>query len=274
LNPQATEWFRHRFGLAPRGVALMMHGLNLNPDRMQPLVGLLTGAGFDVLMLSLRGHGDNFARCAGRSDSWARLRSFRSVSCAIWESEARGAYDLAQARAVRAGVPLALLGYSLGALLGVELQATGRGFERMVLLAPPLSLRRWLRLVRPLAEFPWLVLPSIAGADLLANAGTPMCAYKALLETFERFETRNGDGLDVPTLVLIDPGDELISFAGVAASVRARGLRRWHVQPIRKDAGTPRGIPHHLMIDERWVGPGAWAAIGRAVTGHLTADPP
>jgi pimeloyl-ACP methyl ester carboxylesterase len=271
--PNHIHWFESRLGAAPRGVALAAHGLNLNPDRMLPVVTMLTGAGLDVLRLSLRGHGANFTPCSGMADAKARLESFRSATREIWQAEVRSAWDHAHERARRAGVPLLMVGHSLGALLGVDLLADGAEFERMVLFAPALSLRRWHLLMAPLTPFPRLVIPSLAGSDIFANPGTPVAAYNALVEAVRRFETRNGAGINIPTLVVIDPGDELVSCAGIEEMIRARGLRRWRIHRVRKDAGVSRRIPRHLVLDRRSVGPGAWNAIGRAVAGHLAAGP-
>lgn len=273
MNPASPyDWLEHRTGGPLRGVALVMHGLNLDPQRMRPVAELLTGDGLDVLNLSLRGHGANFAPCDGVGETRARLRSFRAVTGELWEAEARSACELARERARQAGVQLVGVGYSLGALLAVALQAVGAGLDRMVLFAPPLSLPRWQKVLLPLTRFPRLMLPSLA-RGVLANPFTPMAAYKALLETFTRVTNRSWATLDIPTLVVIDPGDELVSFRGVDAVVRARGLQRWRFHTVRKDPGVTRGIPRHLLVDERWVGPAAWAGIRRAVTDHLARGP-
>ena len=55
----STRWFYSDTPGELRGVALVIHGLNLRPDRMQPIISKLTKSGIDVLGLSLRGHGEN-----------------------------------------------------------------------------------------------------------------------------------------------------------------------------------------------------------------------
>jgi hypothetical protein len=114
------------------------------------------------------------------------------------------------------------------------------------------------------------MLPSFA-PKVLANPFTPMAAYTALLETLTRLTGRSWAALDIPTLVVIDPGDELVSFRGVEAVVRRRGLRRWRFHTVRKDPGVPRRVPRHLLIEERWVGLRAWAGIRAAVNAHVAA---
>ena len=52
------NWFPSQTAAPPNGVALVIHGLNVRPDRMQPLIDCLNEAGIDCLSLALHGHGD------------------------------------------------------------------------------------------------------------------------------------------------------------------------------------------------------------------------
>jgi len=60
-----------------RGVALVVHGLNLKPERMGPIIRDLNKAGIDALNVSLHGHGDNYVYRDGRDPKEARLDSLR-----------------------------------------------------------------------------------------------------------------------------------------------------------------------------------------------------
>ena len=88
----STRWF---YSVAParlKGVALVIHGLNLRPDRMQPIISKLTESGIDVLALSLRGHGENYTHVNGADEDQARLDALKSVSYQLWMNEAYLAY--------------------------------------------------------------------------------------------------------------------------------------------------------------------------------------
>ncbi len=135
------RWFFSDTQGSLKGVALVIHGLNLRPDRMQPIISKLTGAGIDVLGLSLRGHGENFHHGKGIDEDTARLDAFKNVSYRLWMNEAYLAYLQLKERGKEKRVPLFLTAFSLGALIGLDLFATHADveFDRLVLFAPAIS---------------------------------------------------------------------------------------------------------------------------------------
>ena len=116
----STRWYRKDPFKRFRGVALVVHGLNLRPERMEFLIGRLNRAGIEVLNVSLQGHGDNYVRSETVERKEARLDSFRKVTYRLWSSELYNAYRKARQRAQQKKVPLFLAGYSLGGLLGLR----------------------------------------------------------------------------------------------------------------------------------------------------------
>ena len=72
---------------------------------MQPIISKLTGAGIDVLGLSLRGHGENFHHGKGVDDDTARLDAFKNVSYRLWMNEAYLAYLQLKERGQEEGLP-------------------------------------------------------------------------------------------------------------------------------------------------------------------------
>jgi hypothetical protein len=83
----ATRWYYTHNLDEIKGVALVIHGLNLRPDKMQPIISVLTESGIDVLGLSLRGHGENYTHHAGIKEDQARLEAFKAVSFPLWIKE-------------------------------------------------------------------------------------------------------------------------------------------------------------------------------------------
>ena len=88
----ATRWYKNHSREETKGVALVIHGLNLRPDKMQTIISVLTGSGIDVLRLSLRGHGENYTHHADIDEEQARLEAFKAVSFPLWLNEAYLAY--------------------------------------------------------------------------------------------------------------------------------------------------------------------------------------
>ncbi len=266
----------------PRGVALVLHGLNVRPARMIPLATCLAAAGVECLCLSLRGHGDNYLRPPTqtrrqdqqeRDDAAARLESFRRVSYALWRDETAAAYAIARARSDQLGAPLLLAGFSLGAALGCTLAVTQPGvrFERMILLAPALALRRNSCLPLLLAHWPRAVIPSLAPAKYRANRGTPIAAYSALDRALALFAGGDRRRLDMPTLLLADPQDELVSYAGLQRL--AAQQPQWTLRPIVKSGYATAYPVHHLLIDAEAVGASTWADICAHVTAFVQPSP-
>ena len=208
---RSAQWRVIRGFKKRRGVALVVHGLNLKPERMEAIIRCLNHFGIDALNLSLRGHGDNFLPRENIPEAEARLESFRTVDYKLWLQEVRRGYDRAKARAQQKSVPLYFIGYSLGGLLGCDLLLSSpeTSFEGMILFAPALNVKAESYLLKAMMPFPNLVIDSLSPPRYRANRGTPMAAYKALFEAVNHFENNINRQLNRPTLLFIDEKDEI-----------------------------------------------------------------
>jgi alpha-beta hydrolase superfamily lysophospholipase len=265
----SIRWHHKSIFKRLQGVAVVVHGLNLKPERMGPLIFLLNRSGIEVLNVSLHGHGDNYLRSSDPEE--ARLDSFRSVTYALWSSEVSEAYRQASLLSGRKKVPLFFIGYSLGGLLGCELIVSRPDvrFDRMVLLAPALKIQLQPYLLKALLPFPDFVLDSLSPAAYRANRGTPMSGYKALFEALNRFEKNLNVRLNLPTVVFLDPEDEFISYGDTQAMIEAMPLDRWTLVPVRKSLPETVSYAHHLLIDEAAVGRQTWTQMGETMVRHL-----
>ncbi len=268
----SIQWFNIPEPEAMQGVALVIHGLNLHPDRMGPVIENLNRSGIDVLGLSLRGHGANYDPRDGMDADEARLETFKNVSFTLWLNEAYLAYLQVQKRARQQNVPVFLSAFSIGGLIGLDLLISNRDvhFDKMVLLAPALSLHATVYLERILSPFPHLVIPSLADDAYLANKkGTPVAAYNALFEALNHFEENAGSKLNVPTLIFIDKQDEFIPLRGLKELVQAFRLDQWRFYIVQKEEGMEAGTFHHHILDASSTGEGVWQDMMAAVTEHL-----
>lgn len=269
----STRWYRKSSFTRLRGVALVVHGLNLKPERMESLIALLNRAGIEVLNVSLHGHGDNYLHGGGRDRKEARLDSFRTVTYRRWSAEMYEAYQKARQRAQQKKVPVFLIAYSLGGLLGCELQVSRPDvyFDRMVLFAPALKITLKPYLLKALMPFPDLVIDSLSPESYRANAGTPMAGYKALFEALDSFEKNISGRLNVPTLVFIDSNDEFVSYDKLQEMVMDGHLDRWRMVAVEKGPAEAALYAHHLLIDEAVVGKAMWSKMQAAFLDHLTS---
>jgi pimeloyl-ACP methyl ester carboxylesterase len=270
-NP-SIGWYKSVKPGELNGVALVIHGLNLRPDRMGPIINNLTRSGIDVLGVSLRGHGDNYAHHDDVDSDSARLESFKNVSFPLWINEAYLAYLQVQKRAQQQNIPVFLTAFSVGGLIGLDLLASHPDvqFDKIVLFAPALSLRATIYLERALSPFPSLVIPSLADDSYLANKkGTPIAAYNALFETLYHFEDNAGTKLNVPTLIFIDEQDEFIPLWGLKKLVEEHNLDQWKFYIVQKEEEMGAGTFHHHIIDASSTGKVVWQDMMKAVVNHL-----
>lgn len=251
-------------GDRPRGAVLVVHGLNTKPDAMNDLVQVMLAFGYHCQRVSL--YGDLPTR---------RARSDAIVTG--WTQALARAYAGTQTR--WPGAPVYAMSYSIGALLTLHLLNVSPDvtFERMVLLAPPVALTRKANLVRLLTPLVPLgaVLPSAAPREVRQRWGTPVAEYAAMLSLVQRLHTvEEGQKLSrIPTSVVLDHRDELVSREGVRAWIRRNGLHSWQVHVLgRRDS--PRRLPRHLIVSRRALGPRAWERLTGEVVRHFDAAAP
>lgn len=270
-----------------RGVALVVHGLNLKPSEMRYLIQHLVEAGIEVIALTLRGHGENFVPLDGAPERDARLRTFAEVTHSEWMDEVHSAYHIAQLRSQRVEKPLFFVGFSLGGLLLCQLLLAHphARADRMLLLAPALRVRYTSRLVRWLFPFPRLGVPSLAPRRYQSSWLTTVAAYRAMFSIMTQFEAQlraaypgaqhnlphsspNPRGLDVPTLVLMRKWDELVSYHGIERLIREYNLAQWQLQTVGKGLDS-KVLSNHPVFDPLAVGAAPWADMVERALAHL-----
>lgn len=234
-----------------RGVVLVGHGLNIRPEVMSGLVDVLVDEGFHCL-------------CIGYLHEGATGRTSPAQVAERW----LGTFTAAHAEASERfpDLPVHVLGYSLGALLPVvALDADAAlAVESMVLIAPAVALTRLASLVRsltPLANT-GAALPTATPAALRSRSWTPLSDYAALLDLLERVETlghpeRLGA---VPTTVVLDRRDELVSARGVEDWLARNRLTGWATTEVTGRV-RPRGTSPHLLVVEAALGTPAWQRL-------------
>jgi len=273
----ANRWYKAHIREKIKGIALVIHGLNLRPEKMQTIISVLTESGMDVLRLSLRGHGENYAHHAGIDEDRARLETFKAVSFPLWMNEAYLAYTQVRKRAAQKKVPLFFVGFSLGGLIGLDLFASQPEvhYERMVLFAPAIKLHPIHYLARILSPFSRLVIPSLTPDSYLSNKkGTPMAAYNALFEGLSQFEKHVNNRINVPTLIFIDEDDEFIPVRAFKELIEEKELDRWKLYIVEKEAVVSQDTFHHHIIDEYSTGKAVWQEMMETTITYLLANKP
>src|SRR5580704_6752517 len=208
-----------------KAIVILLHGLNLKPQKMDDWSKVLSAHGAEVLRFALYGH-------TGDCDH------MREVTADIWRQQFMEVVELARSEAKKYHVPIYFIGFSLGALVGLEWLANSRDheeeFKKMVLIAPALSIPWYSQAaVKMLSVFGrGLMLPSRSPETYRANKGTSIAAYQALFELKESLERREYAHANIPTLVVIDREDELIDSRGVRKLIQEFRLDAWRLEIV------------------------------------------
>lgn len=221
---------------------------------MQALVRWLNANGSEVYLVQLCGH--------GRED-------VLKVTGGLWQEEVMDGYAAAQQASVQQAVPLYFMGYSLGALLGqsiIGLQTTQLPFQKQVLFSPAIHLRKHSYLLRHLFFLgEGFRLPSFTPGGYRANRWLPLRLYKILYDEEKKLLAAKGSLLNFPTLVFMDPKDELISYKSLETLLQQRQLSQWQLVPLHTGLQGRRGKYHHLILDEETMGSANWQMVTTAM---------
>lgn len=170
---------------------IILHGLNNNSTTWDEFENVMKNRGFPTVRITLPGHGD--VRDEGRSFEEV-LKSFdKTLRPHVQE-------------------PYLVVAYSLGALFFSNwLLGKSENLPlRVVFLAPALYLRNENAIRRIISSLhPKLPIPSIAPRGIQLRKTLFVWEYLNLLGGIERFR-KSIDPVEVPSLVMLDPKDELI----------------------------------------------------------------
>ncbi|MEQ1875620.1 MAG: alpha/beta hydrolase [Bdellovibrionia bacterium] len=254
---ESSKWF-YTEG-RPKAVGLVLHGLNLKPSRMDSISAFLASNGYDLYRLKLRGHGDS-------------LGDFKNVSREEWLREMSSGVAAVQARAKLLKVPTFVVGYSVGALVYFDLKAwdSEMNLGPQILFAPALTPRSRNKLIFPFKIFgKGFCIPSLSPRAYRANGCTPIAAYNALFESSGFLSGTGFERLNEPSILFVDPRDELVSATNLKKAV-AGPLNRWTVFEVGIQESTLPTAYHHLIIDEASVGARLWRTIQTKMLSHLS----
>lgn len=242
----------------PQAVAVLVHGLNLQPDAMTDIASALMSRNIAVLSVSLSGHADEL-------DEQGRLVQFADADFSVWQNEVRNAVLDADVYARKSDLPLFLVGFSLGGLLSADYQASfaetdNIHIDRMVLFAPAISLRWSSYLLYPLQAFPQVVLPSTAPDGYRANDFAPVSAYLALYRGIRQFNEAVDEALNIPVLLMIHSRDELVSDNRIRQFIEEHELTQWRYADVSKSADAAN-VLNHLIIGPDSLGKESWRVV-------------
>ena len=254
-----TDWIHSTKPI--KAVAVTLHGLNMTTETMRDVGIFLANDGVKVLNVSLAGH-------RGTAED------FYKADRDLWLNECFIAYKQARNEANKLKVPLYFVGYSLGALVYPDLVSDPRyphvRFDKMVLIAPPFATHQYTKLILPFSVLgEELVLPSTNLQEYRSNNGIPIVAFHAMFASQNALKEHRYKHLNIPILILIHPGDELVSPRQIRKIIHQYHLMHWHIETV--DNSESLLFPHyaHLIIDETSMGKSEWARVTKLIAKHF-----
>ncbi|MCA9507848.1 MAG: alpha/beta fold hydrolase [Myxococcales bacterium] len=246
-----------------QAVVILLHGLNLKPAKMDDWAHLLQNHGALVVRFALFGH-------SGEKDHMSQ------VDENIWRQQFHNAMLEAQSQAQHHKVPIYFLGFSLGALVGLEWlaqqeKAPSPSISKMVLIAPAIATPWYSKAA--VSFMSWfgrtLTMPSRSPKEYRANPGTSVAAYQALFALKNSLEKTQFKNTNIPTLLMIDKHDELVPSKSIKKIINSKRLSKWILDTVDNHFAYDNYGFRHLMVDENAVGKTLWEELEKKVTNHF-----
>lgn len=248
---------------APKGVFIVVHGLNLKPSKMSAFVDFLTNKGFYVLRTSLAGHRGS-------------LEEQKSVSWKQWMEGIHQHYCYAKSIANKYNIPLYNLSFSLGALvsLGHIQNIDYNPYRKQILLAPA----TWIHWYGKIPG--WLGflsgdtgIPSKNLAAYRSQPTTSLNCYRAMKEGRKRLDHLKGHLVSIPNLIVIDPKDELVSLKKIKKFVKDKKLESyWDILQVSNKETELKKSYHHLIVDRKSLGKNQWNSLLERLSAFIDSE--
>ncbi len=241
---------------------MLSHGLNTNAVKMTDLIKFYTSQGYDVLLTILTGHDGN-------------RKEFQNVTREKWIQDMYSTYCAAQAKANEEKLPLFFTGYSVSGLVVEDLIENYPDqkvhFEKMILFAPAVAVKPITGLVKALNVFGKdYMVPSFSNPEYRVCNGTPIEAYDSLFDSYNMLKKSDfSHSRQTPTLVIIDPKDELVSTSGIRKIISTKHLDNWSLVVVTNYAATTKVKYHHFIVAEEAVGAHVWQQTLEAISASL-----
>lgn len=253
----ALRWFISPADNSPRQVVVLYHGLNNKPAVMDEWAQGLAERGFAVLRVAFSGH---------TADSV----SLADVTPELWLRDVHLSLEQAQQKHPQAR--RTILAFSLGATAVLRYAQTTSDIaaERLVLLAPAVFPRGKLRVLAPLLPLRHLnvCLPSLARGETRVRSCTPLQAYWTLDRLSSELRRASTQALNLPTMVVYDPDDELVDTAMLQTWAKQHDLERWQFRATSRSA-LPTGHFRHELFARRGYAERAWQELLEDVAAFL-----
>jgi esterase/lipase len=242
-----------------KGVVLAVHGLNLEPTKMGDdlrdgtIAKLFLDQGYHVYRVTLPGHGSS-------------VSEMRNVKAQDWLDSALEHYHEVARIANENDIPIYLTAFSLGALVYLNLMSNNEEivFERAVLFSPAIAVKGIVRAAFRTGSIflsDQTIITGRSNREYRKHRGASVSANKALFELEDALYKSSFINCNIPTLIFMNPRDELISISKIRSHIEKFNLTNWDIITVSIKGGEIRPKLNHLIIDDKCVSPETWDMI-------------
>ena len=253
----------HPTSLSRKAIALVAHGLNMKPAGMLAITQWLNEQGLDVYLVKLSGHHEQSIH-------------IKHITSTMWEEEMLQVYTIAKTASVQQAVPLFFVGYSLGALLGQAMQLLLKEeqvFDKQILIAPATAVRKRSYVLKLFSFIhKKIMLPSFTPSPYRANNFLPLTAFEVLFKSERNIVEAQFKKMNIPTLIFIDPKDELISYKKLVQLLHLFHLSNYEIVTLDSNLKVRQAHYHHLIVSEGTMGKQNWEMATQKMTAFLFGE--
>lgn len=247
--PALSRWYKVD---EPRALALVVHGLNLNPLKMKAYALALNEMGISVLLTSLTGHRGS-------------LKEQKDVLYQDWLDDMHTHYCALKKESLKLGnLPLYQLSFSLGTLttLSYVAETKNHPFEKNIFIAPAAWIHWYSQIPQYLSFFSGrLGIPSGNLRSYRSQDTTSVAAYQAMADARKAVEKADPQLYQKDTLIFLDPEDELVSLKKLKSFKEESDLKSWNIVTVTNADHTLEKSFHHLIVDEPSLGKSEWKRV-------------
>lgn len=246
-------------GKEPRGIVLTVHGQNLDPAKMDSIGARLNQAGYDIYRVAMTGSRGNYEEAL-------------TVTREVWLEDLRRSFQETKRWRAKKDLPVYCVGFSMGALMLVAAQVNQAiQCDRFVLLSPALvpKMPAWLVGAAAKAIPERLKFPTAVPVEYRRHDYFLIHPNKIIFDVVAEVVESSLAAANVPTLVMMDPRDELISYGGLELLVETKQLSNWKFEPISTDSTELAQPIRHLIVDKPALGQAEWDRMIILILAHL-----
>lgn len=258
---ESSEWQQNSD--KPSFIAVVTHGLNLRPSKMNAYIKFLNDHGGKTLRVALEGHRGS-------------LEEQKQVTWTKWLDQYHDHYCLASKEADRLKVPLINLSFSLGALvsLGHMAHQERNPYQKIILIAPAAWVH-WFGEIPQWFTFlgPEIGIPSKNLKAYRSQKTTSLAAYEAMGQGRKDVQEIPNKILEKKTFIIIDPEDELVSVKKIQTFIEERKLNKyWSILKVSNINSDLKKSFHHLIVDELSLGKNQWKKVLESLSAFLKEE--